>query len=225
MATTPPEWEVTEVLGRLPGASNATLLARLGDGTLVVYKPVRGEAPLWDFEPETLAIREVLAFAVSEAAGWGVVPETRWADGPFGPGSAQRYLHEDPDADHRAFVHPKTDDRLWPVAVLDLLTNNADRKLGHLLPTTDGTVWAIDNALTFHPDEKLRTVLWGFAGRPVPEPLVADLARLADLADRIGDALGTTAATGFRRRLETLAEHPVHPQPPTDRHPLPWPVW
>jgi uncharacterized repeat protein (TIGR03843 family) len=225
MATTPPEWEVTEVLGRLPGASNATLLGRLGDDSLVVYKPVRGEAPLWDFEPESLAIREVLVFEVSEAAGWGVVPETRWSDGPYGPGSAQRFLHEDPEADHRTFVHPEPDDRLWPIAVLDLLTNNADRKLGHLLPTTDGAIWAIDNALTFHPDEKLRTVLWGFAGRRLPDDLVSALDRLVDVPELVGSAVGPDAAAGFRRRLAALRDDPVHPHPPTDRHPLPWPVW
>lgn len=213
------------MLGRLPGASNATLLARLADGTLVVYKPVRGEAPLWDFEPESLAIREVLAYEVSEAAGWGVVPETRWVDGPFGPGSAQLFLHEDPDADHRSFIHPVPDGRLWPIAVLDILTNNADRKLGHLLPTTDGSIWAIDNALTFHPDPKLRTVLWGFAGAAVPEPIVAALERLIDVGDVLASKLGRDAASGFRSRVSALRAEPVHPFPPTDRQPLPWPVW
>lgn len=225
MATTPPDWQVAEVLGRLPGASNATLLARLDDGSPVVYKPIRGEAPLWDFEPDTLAIREVLAFAVSEAAGWGVVPETRWADGPFGPGSAQRWLSEDRDLDPRDLVHPEPDPRLWPIAALDVVTNNADRKLGHLLQTGDGRVWAIDNALTFHPEPKQRTVLWGFAGEALPAPVVASLEALADLTATVADALGDAAATAFADRLAMLASEAAHPLPPRDRHPLPWPVW
>jgi hypothetical protein len=225
MATTPPEWEVVEVLGRMPGASNATLLGRLADETLVVYKPVRGEAPLWDFEPESLAIREVLVFELSRVAGWDVVPETRWAEGPFGPGSAQRFLHEDPDADHRAFIHPEPDQRLWPIAILDVLTNNADRKLGHLLPTTDGTIWAIDNALTFHPDPKLRTVLWGFADLALPEQIVEALDDLTGFDETLGTTLGAEAVAAFRDRIAALRAAPVHPPPPTDRHPLPWPVW
>lgn len=223
MATT--EWQVGEVLGRLPGASNATLLGRLDDGSLVVYKPVIGEAPLWDFPPDTLAIREVLVHAVSAAAGWDVVPETRWADGPHGAGSAQRFLHEDPDADHREFVHPEPDPRLWPIAVLDVVTNNADRKLGHVLPTTDGHIWAIDNALTFHPDPKLRTVLWGFAGQPIPPALLTGLERTLAAAQTVRAELGPDAADAFAARVEALLEHPVHPPPPTDRHPLPWPIF
>lgn len=232
MATTHPDradWEVVEVLGALYGASNATLLGRLGDGTEVVYKPIRGEAPLWDFPLTTLAIREVLTFEVSEAAGFGVVPETRWADGPYGPGSAQRFLTEDPTADQRRLVHPTMDPRLWAVAALDVVTNNADRKLGHLLPTTDGRVWAIDNALTFHPQDKLRTVLWGFSGERAPVEVELGIRRLAacvdELSHRLAKALGPAEARAFSARVDAMAEDPVHPHPPEDRPPMPWPVW
>lgn len=232
MDTTPidePRWEVVEVLGHLHGASNATMLGRLADDTLVVYKPVRGESPLWDFPLATLAIREVLTHRVSEAAGLGVVPETHWATGPYGPGSAQRYLHEDPDVDQRDLVHPAMDDRVWPIAVLDLVTNNADRKLGHLLGDETGRIWAIDNALTFHPDDKLRTVLWGFAGERLPASMHAAVAGLTDcldaLADLVGSSLGGPEADAFAARVLELARRRTHPAPPTDRPPLPWPIW
>lgn len=232
MATIPPEWprwEVGEVVGYLHGASNATLFAHLVDGTPVVYKPVRGETPLWDFPEETLAAREVLAHTVSERSGLAVVPETRWAEGPYGPGSAQRFVDEDPALDQRALLHPVMDARLWPIAVLDVVTNNADRKLGHVLPTTDGRLWAIDNALTFHPEAKLRTVLWGFAGRPLPNEMVEVLERLVgcldELEDVVGSWLGPSEATMLRRRVLSLRTMARHPEPPVDRPPLPWPVW
>lgn len=229
MATTEPVWEVAAVIGRLPGASNATLLARLADGTPVVYKPTTGESPLWDFPDESLAIREVLAFEVSEAADLGVVPETRWCDGPHGPGSAQRYVTEDRDLDQRRLLSPDLDERLWPIALLDLVTNNADRKLGHVLPTADGQLMAIDNALSFHPQDKLRTVLWGFAGRELPPSARAAVASWVDqaevLEDRIGGSLGGAEATAFTSRVDWLAHHPVHPLPPNHRPATPWPLW
>ena len=226
---TMPDWEVVEVVGHLPGASNTTLLAQLDGGDLVVYKPIAGETPLWDFDDQTLAIREVLAFEVSEVAGLGVVPETRWCRGPHGPGSAQRFVHEDRDADHRALVAPPLDERLWPIALLDLVTNNADRKLGHVLPTEEGDLLAIDNALSFHPDDKLRTVLWGFARQPVPERWRPSVEALMEgreaLGQRVGRALGEAEAVAFTSRVEWLWRHPVHPVPPRHRRTLPWPLW
>lgn len=229
MATTDRPWEVTSIVGRLPGASNATLLARLADGTPVVYKPTAGENPLWDFPDESLAIREVLAFEVSEAGGLGVVPETRWCEGPHGPGSAQRFVTEDRDLDPRRLLSPELDERLWPVALLDLVMNNADRKLGHVLPTTDGLLFAIDNALSFHPLDKLRTVLWGFAGRELPPSARAAVGswmeQAEELAGRIGEALGEAEATAFTSRVEWLAHNPVHPLPPSHRRTTPWPLW
>lgn len=229
MATTDPVWEVRAVIGRLPGASNATLLARLTDDTEVVYKPIAGETPLWDFPDESLAIREVLAYEVSEAGGLDVVPETRWCDGPHGPGSAQRFIAEDRETDQRRLISPDLDERLWPIAVLDLVTNNADRKLGHVLPTRDARLFAIDNALTFHPLDKMRTVLWGFAGQDLPQrarsAVEGWMARREELYRRIEGSLGGAEATAFTSRVEWLWHNPVHPLPPGHRPTMPWPLW
>lgn len=220
-----------EVLGHLPYASNTTVLARDGAGDLWVYKPAEGEAPLWDFGWRTLAAREVLTFEVSEAMGLGLVPETRLVEGPIGPGSGQRFLDEDTEFDPRPLFRGVPDPVLWPVAVLDLVTNNADRKIGHLLREREGgRLWAIDNGLTFHPSPKLRTVLWGFAGEPIPDGLLEAVHRLRDalasgLAGRIDSLLGPREADATRRRVDAVLEEPFHPLPPSDRPPLPWPIW
>ncbi len=223
--------DLVEVVGRLPGASNTTVLALDGGGEPWVYKPTAGEQPLWDFPWRTLAAREVLAYRVSEAMGLGVVPETRPATGPLGDGSAQRFLDEDHTFDPRPLVHPEPSPALWPVAVLDVVTNQADRKLGHLLRERGtGRLFAIDNGLTFHPADKLRTVLWGLAGRRLPRAMVAALRRLAKaldegLADEVGRMLGSAEADALGARTRRLLEDRVHPHPPHDRPPVPWPPW
>ncbi len=223
--------ELVEILGRLPDASNTTVLAVDADGTPWVYKPVVGEQPLWDFPWQTLATREMLTYRISVALGFEVVPETHPACGPLGDGSAQRYLDEDPDFDPRPLLRPVPAPELWPVAVLDLVTNQADRKLGHLLRERGtGRLFAIDNGLTFHPQDKLRTVLWGFAGARLPRPMSTALRRLAQaldagLAEEIARLLGTPEADACVARVERLLDHPVHPHPPADRPPIPWPPW
>lgn len=220
-----------EVLGHLPYASNTTVLARDEAGGLWVYKPAQGETPLWDFGWQTLAAREVLTFEVSEALGLGLVPETRLVDGPIGPGSGQRFLDEDAEFDPRPLLRGDPDPVLWPVAVLDLVTNNADRKIGHLLRERGtGRLWAIDNGLTFHPSPKLRTVLWGFAGEQIPAPLIDAVQRLRDALDaglgsRIRNLLGAEEADATAGRVRAVLEEPFHPLPPSDRPPLPWPIW
>lgn len=221
---------VTELLplvsvdGLLPGASNATLLARDDAGEAWVYKPEQGERPLWDFPYGSLARREVACFRVSKALGLGVVPETFLAEGPCGPGSAQRFLDEDLSWDPRPLI-VAADPALWPVAVLDLIVNNADRKLGHLLrePGQD-RIWAIDNGLSFHTEEKLRTVLWSFAGRTVPAHLL-DRVEPDPLRAALGDLLDPSEVTATVERAQRLAVRPVHPEPPTERPPMPWPIW
>lgn len=223
--------DLVELIGHLPYASNTTLLAAAADGSRWVYKPERGEQPLWDFPWRSLAAREVLAFEVGRAMEIDVVPETLLADGPYGPGSAQRFLDEDPDFDPRPLFQPRMDPRLWPIATLDIVTNNADRKLGHLLrDRTDGRLWAIDNGLTFHPQDKLRTVMWGFAGCRIPPELVEGLDALESalddhLAARVADLLSPAEAGVLVERVRSLIAHPVHPDPPVDRPPVPWPVW
>lgn len=223
--------ELVELIGHLPHASNTTVLAGAADGSLWVYKPERGEQPLWDFPWRTLATREVLTFEVARALGLDVVPETLAADGPFGPGSAQRFLDEDTAFDPRPLLHPRPDPVLWPIAVLDIVTNNADRKLGHMIIERDtGAIWGIDQGLTFHPEDKLRTILWGLAGEKIPGDLLLGLRRLcealeANLAERIAALLGNSEARAVAARAEMLLDELVHPYPPDDRPAVPWPMW
>ena len=221
---------LVEVEGQMPYASNTTLLAKDASGDLWIYKPERGENPLWDFAWRTLAAREVLTYEVATGLGLDLVPETILADGPFGPGSAQRFVEEDFDFDPRPLFIPKLDRRLWPVAVLDIVCNNADRKIGHVIhdKTTD-RLWAIDHGLTFHADPKLRTVLWGFAGEPIPPPLLEALgglrARLkSGLSTRVAELLSEEEAVSLSARVEELISAPVHPHPPADRPAVPWPL-
>ena len=223
--------EIAEVVGRLPYASNATLLARLTDGSLVVYKPDRGEEPLWDFPFGTLASREALAWEVSEALGFGIVPKTVILDGPYGRGSAQAFIDDDETTDPRSLLHDGPVDALWPFAILDLVANNADRKLGHIIVEEGpGRLWGIDNGLMFHPEDKLRTILWGFAGRPLPSlylPAIEGLLAALDdgLQERTTELLDKGSAEALRRRTEQLLANPIHPDPPLHRPAVPWPIW
>lgn len=219
-----PDLVLVEVEGLLAGASNATLLARDSDGGPWVYKPEQGERPLWDFPLGSLARREVGCYRLSAALALDVVPETHLADGPYGPGSAQRFLDEDWTWDPRPLI-VSADPVLWPIALLDLLANNADRKIGHLLrePGKD-EIWAIDNGLTFHQDEKLRTVLWSFAGELIPVDLMERIEPTA-VGSAVAGLLSGEEAEAAVRRAEGLIEHPYHPGPPADRPPMPWPLW
>jgi uncharacterized repeat protein (TIGR03843 family) len=181
--------EIT-VKGRMPYSSNATFLvecARKETRTLAIYKPRRGERPLWDF-PRGLFTREIAAYHLSEALGWGLVPLTLAREGPYGEGSLQRFVHADfeqhyftlrEDARHR--------ERLERICVFDLIANNADRKSGHCLLGPDGAIYAIDNGLCFHVEPKLRTVIWDFGGEPLADAVLADLRRL--LGTRLPGAL------------------------------------
>lgn len=222
---------LVSVLGTMPYASNATLLAVDGSGRHWVYKPEQGENPLWDFPWRSLAAREVIAYQVSEAMGLGIVPETVMAEGPHGPGSAQAFLEEDPSFDPRTLLRPSLDPCLWPFAVFDLVANNADRKIGHMMREAGtGRLWGIDNGLTFHWQEKLRTVLWGFAGRPLPAPMQDAVARLqqrlgAGLEKAVASLLSRREATALTKRTAKLLANPIHPHPPEDRPPIPWPIW
>jgi hypothetical protein len=222
---------LVEIKGRMPYASNATLLAMDGDGGKWVYKPERGESQLWDFPWRSLANREVLTYEVASAMQLDLVPETVLAEGPLGPGSAQKFVNEDFDFDPRALFAPQLDLRLWPVAVLDLVTNNADRKIGHLIREIGGErLWAIDHGLTFHAEPKLRTVLWGFGGLPIPaalmEPLRGLQSRLqGSLSSRVQSLLSKPEAEALTARVELLLENPIHPWPPDDRPAVPWPIW
>jgi hypothetical protein len=165
----------------MPYSSNATFLVEctLEDAsTLAIYKPRRGERPLWDF-PRGLFEREIAAYHLSEALGWGLVPLTLAREGPYGEGSLQLFIHADFEQ-HYFTLHedPKHRDRLERICAFDLITNNADRKSGHCLLGPEGAIYAIDNGLCFHVEPKLRTVIWDFGGEPIADALLADLRRL-----------------------------------------------
>ncbi|MCW2556738.1 MAG: hypothetical protein JWP55_702 [Mycobacterium sp.] len=255
------------VLGRIRSASNATFLceARLADRELhCVYKPVAGEAPLWDFPDGTLAGREQAAYLVSAALGWNIVPYTIIRDGPAGPGMLQRWVDQPGDAldddapgagpdlidllpvghvppgylpivraydyagDEVILVHAD-DARLRRMAVFDVLINNADRKGGHVLSGVDGSVYGVDHGVSLHSDDKLRTVLWGWAGKPVDDETLGHVAGLRDvllngLADALSEHITEREITALYARAVGLLDDPVMPSP--DRHrPIPWPAF
>jgi uncharacterized repeat protein (TIGR03843 family) len=173
---------VLTVKGRLPDSSNATLLVEAaldGTTTLGVYKPLRGERPLWDF-PGGLFRRELAAWHLSEALGWGLVPLTvARAEGPYGEGSLQLFVPADFEQHYFTLREDERHhDRLRRICAFDLVANNADRKSGHCLLAEDGLIYAIDNGLCFHVEPKLRTVIWDFADEPLPPPILEDLRRL-----------------------------------------------
>jgi uncharacterized repeat protein (TIGR03843 family) len=253
------------VIGRIRSASNATFLceANLADRQVhCVYKPIRGEAPLWDFPDGTLAGRELSAYLVSAALGWDIVPRTIIRDGPAGPGMLQLWVDQpgdqvgdEPDAspglvdllpaghippgflpilqaydyagDEVTLVHAD-DPRLFRLAVFDVLINNADRKGGHILAGLDGAVYGVDHGLSLHVEDKLRTVLWGWAGKPVDDETLADIAALRDgfghVAEQLCAHVTEAEIAALRSRIVGLLANPVMPMP--DRHrPIPWPAF
>jgi uncharacterized repeat protein (TIGR03843 family) len=218
-----------EVQGRMPWSSNATFLVELcHEGTRMpaVYKPHRGERPLWDF-PDGLHRREVAAYRLSEALGWGIVPETvAREDGPYGPGSLQRFVPAD-FAQHyfTLLERPELHAALRAICAFDLVANNADRKGGHTLLAEDGKVWGIDNGLCFHVAPGLRTVIWDFAGEPIPVPLLEDVERLAGAAETgIEDLLHADEVAATRQRARAVLRHGRFPDPGASRRSFPWPL-
>jgi uncharacterized repeat protein (TIGR03843 family) len=194
-----------------------------------VYKPIAGERPLWDFPMGTLAGREVAAYVVSRAAGWDVVPPTVMRDGPFGPGMCQLWIDHDADVDLIALSRRTDHAGLRDMAVFDAVVNNADRKIGHLLPVADGHLYGCDHGVCFAEDYKLRTVLWQWRGKTLPRRSLEALRRLnAQLSDGGLEAELSPLLTGdeiaaTKTRVETLLKHRVHPYPPADWPAVPWP--
>ncbi len=254
------------VIGRIRSASNATFLceAQLRDAVVhCVYKPVRGEAPLWDFPDGTLAGREVAAYLVSVALGWNIVPQTIIRDGPAGIGMVQRWVDQPGDddgevpeaaldlvdlvpagrvppgympilqaydyaGDEVTLVHAD-DPRLYRMAVFDVLINNADRKGGHVLAGVDGKVYGVDHGVSLHHEDKLRTVLWGWAGKPVDDDTLSAVATLRDrlaggLAEQLCDHITDREVSALRARVAGLLDNPVMPTPDR-RRPIPWPAF
>ena len=226
------------IVGRLVQASNTTLLVRVtgevpGRGPTTagaVYKPIRGERPLWDFPKATLAHREVAAHAVSEATGWQIVPPTVFrADGPVGPGMLQLWVETRDDVDILDLLQ-SGDPRLRRIALFDAVVNNADRKGGHLLVRPDGLIQGVDHGVTFNVDPKLRTILWGWRGTPIaPEELLTLAAlrpRLAaggPLSAALAEHLDPAEIEQARVRLDGLLESGTFPQPHPDWPAVPWP--
>jgi uncharacterized repeat protein (TIGR03843 family) len=220
-----------ELKGQFTLGSNYTFLVTVTHDEReipAVYKPQKGEQPLWDFPANTLAGREVAAYHVSQALGWDLVPYTIFReDGPYGPGSLQEYIEYNPNYHYFNFK-PADKQRLRPVALFDHLTNNADRKGGHVF-FEKGTrrLYAIDHGLCFNVDDKLRTVIWDFAGEPIPPEYLAALQRLTSLpAALVADLqryLNADELAALALRAETLTAAAVFPQPPADRRAFPYP--
>lgn len=248
------------VVGRIREASNAVLLCTAeyeGMRTDCVYKPVKGERPLWDFPDGNLARREVAAYLVSEATGWGLVPPTVLREGPYGEGMVQQWIDagQTPGAELLALVEGEEpgegwkavalaevgdgrtallvhadDVRLRRLAVLDAVINNGDRKGGHLLPAPDGRLYGIDHGVTFHTEDKLRTLLWGWAGEPLTDEAREVLGSLssrleggAPLATRLAQLITPVELAAVRARVERLLATGVHPQPSGQWPSIPWP--
>ena len=248
-----------EVVGRISQSSNMALLCRVaGSDRHVIYKPVRGERPLWDFPDGTLAGREVAAHLVSRLGGWDLVPPTILREGPLGPGSVQLWIGDpfDPVADDAVVdlapagrvpagwlevfdgetasgqdvtvVHADLPD-VRSLAVLDAVMNNSDRKGSHCLRDEDGRLWAIDHGVCFHTSPKLRTVLWGWAGAPLPDGEIQRLGRLLDALDQ--DAVVTALevllpeddVAALAQRTRALLRSRRHPLPAPGWPSVPWP--
>ena len=216
------------IIGRLVDASNATLLCELTTDDdqpfKVIYKPCTGERPLWDFPEGNLAGREVAAFQLSEDLGLSVIPETVLREGPFGLGSVQRWIEIDESIDLSTLASA-TSPEIRDIAFLDILLNNTDRKFGHLLPLEDGRILGCDHGLTFHTEDKLRTVLWQFANDPITlqeEKSLRTLGATLDPERYIG-LISEEEFAALLIRAERLLSTGVFPMPSEDWPAVPWP--
>ena len=218
-----------ELKGQFTRGNNYTFLVKVsyqGSEIRGVYKPMRGEQPLWDFPDNSLAGREVCAWLVSQTLGFDMVPFTLLRDGPLGPGSLQQYIDHDPD-NHYFNFKPAELERLRPVVLFDLLVNNADRKGSHILVEkhTD-KLYLIDHGLCFHVEDKLRTVIWDFAGEPIPADLLAALASFRageQLPALLAPYLSPEEVAALVQRAEALLAVGHFPFPPEDRRAFPFP--
>ncbi len=215
------------VVGRLVDASNATLLCEIGsdDSTFqVIYKPIAGERALWDFPEGELAKREVAAYLVSEALSLKIVPETIFREGPFGLGSVQRWIEIDQSID---IVPLAQSDHISirNMALLDVLINNTDRKFGHILPTVEGEIFGCDHGVTFHSEDKLRTVLWQFAGEAMTVDEISIIQNFIAHLDEFGLAeyLSEEDIAALKNRALRLIDDGSFPFPSQEWPAVPWP--
>jgi uncharacterized repeat protein (TIGR03843 family) len=222
-----------EVEGLMPDSSNYTFLVKISDeelSGLAIYKPRRGERPLWDFPRGTLCQRETASFILSSALGWDIVPPTVLRDAPeYGIGSMQLFINADPSI-HYFNMRGSDDDAFRRIAAFDLIANNADRKGGHILKDQQGRLWGIDHGITFHVEPKLRTVIWEYAGQPIPQTLLDDIRRVGEQLETTDDELATTLGSllnrveldALRRRIERTLRRARYPEPTGGRS-MPWP--
>lgn len=219
-----------ELLGLLPNSSNYTFLARATAGdeqVLAVYKPLRGEIPLWDFPEGTLCRREVAAYVVARELGWPNVPPTVLREGPEGLGSAQLFV-EFNTSQHYFTLEGTHAAEFRRVALFDMVVNNADRKGGHCLLAPDGTIWVVDHGVCFNEDPKLRTVIWEHAGESIPSELLDDVRALrerlqpGDLRAELDELLSAGELTALDERIDSVLTTGMFPEPGPGR-PYPWP--
>jgi uncharacterized repeat protein (TIGR03843 family) len=214
-----------ELLGVMEGASNYTFAATVTHAdlkTLAIWKPAQGEQPLWDFPDETLWRREVAAYELSDALGWDIVPLTISREGPYGIGSLQLFI-DHVEGEHYMTLLDGYADAFRLVAAFDILSNNADRKSSHcMLEKLTNKIKVIDHGVCFHVDEKLRTVIWDFAGEELPPDIVRAL-RALDTSQRFDDLLEPEEITALRARADALLSEGSFPNPPMNRRPYPWP--
>jgi len=219
-----------KVEGRLVDASNATLLTEIelaGEVVRAIYKPISGERPLWDFQSGTLAFRERAAYLISEAMGFHLVPLTILRDGPFGMGAFQIWIEIDESID-LALYYREVNEHLRKVALFDAVINNTDRKIGHLLPSQTGNLFICDHGVTFHEEDKLRTVLWQWSGHPLNEDELATLRNLRDSIKvqqiaELSHLLSAVEIEALEMRIERLIAEAIFPEPNPDWPSVPWP--
>ncbi|MBL8164331.1 MAG: SCO1664 family protein [Anaerolineae bacterium] len=219
--------------GMMRWSSNYTFMVSVtheNTNIMAIYKPQRGERPLWDFPDGMLCKREVAAFITSEELGWQIVPPTTLREGPRGLGSVQFFINHDPEVNYFTFDSSLLS-QVRRIAAFDYIVNNADRKGGHCLLDSSGHVWGIDHGITFHSSPKLRTVIWDFAGQDVPDALLNDMQRLLDTArnpdcgfsKELVTLINDREIAAFQHRLEHLLRTKRFPKPGASGPNYPWP--
>ena len=219
-----------KIEGRLVDASNATLYTEVelsGESVRAIYKPISGERPLWDFESGQLAFRERAAYLVSEALGFHHVPLTILRDGPFGIGAFQLWVDIDESID-LALYYREVNENLRKVALFDAIINNTDRKIGHLLPVENGRLFICDHGVTFHEEDKLRTVLWQWSGEPLRESELEVLrlfrkAIFEETIRELSELLNEIEIEALLYRVDRLISEASFPVPSADWPAIPWP--
>ena len=223
-----------DLQGQFALGSNYTFLVRLdyqSKSFNAVYKPLKGEMPLWDFPPESLAAREAAAFALSEALQWDLVPPTVIRENaPFGKGSMQLFIPHDPDMHYFSFDQ-SVRSQLRNTVIFDLLINNADRKGSHIILDKSGHIWLIDHGLCFHTTSKLRTVICDFSGESISKVKIGQLKKLLDALKQkskfyseLSHLLNKKEIEALKSRILFIINHPVFPEPDQNKRQFPWPL-